>query len=109
MTDMTMEEAKGIAAKIQRVRSLVRAIEAALMQEGAPGVSDREATAEALAALNLVWDGRARRLLEMEGGETYLEGSNLLAGSVSHVSRVMIDGTDPGTVPIMGMPGVLRM
>jgi len=103
MTPITDEEAHAVAQDVHSVRAIVRDIEDVLLRHGlTTETRDLQVT---LAALNLVYDGRARH-----GDENLLQGSNLLAGTVHHASRVLLDGRDIGEPsPLITVPAVTRL
>ena len=94
------------------MRSLVRALEDALEREGCGGKLSKYEMTNVLAALNLMWDGRARFLTEGLERNAYLESASLLAGAVSNVTREYLGEPDPGVVPELELPmppGVVRL
>lgn len=103
-------EDQEVVERVDRVRGLVRRIEEALAQEGYTGSLNYQQCMEALAALSLVYDGRARCMKDQKEIDKVCESAMFLAGSVSHASRVVFHEQDAGTIPDkMPKPGVIRL
>jgi len=112
MSEITQEEADFLNAKTHNVRKLVRGIEGALLECGYAMQLERSELMEVLAALDLVYDGRARSLETQAEMDQACRSAMTLAGAVSSVSRVCIGEKDPGTAAepeIMSPAGVLRI
>ena len=110
---MTKSEDRQMVERMNKVRRLVRVIEEALSTEGYTGHLEKFDVVTVMAALDLVYDGRARCLKTQEDIDEAAQSAMMLAGAVSHVSRVMIDGRDPGMVdepePVLTPSGVIRL